>query len=62
MTKGNDDIAMETSTDMDTDANYQNACQSILLTTLTASMEDYESIQMFSSKGGKGDNDNAESM
>jgi Meiotic cell cortex C-terminal pleckstrin homology len=56
------DVAMETGADTDTDADYQDARQSILLATPTASMEDYESIQTFSDEGGEDDDDDAESI
>jgi predicted nucleic acid-binding Zn-ribbon protein len=52
----NDD-ATETGADTDTEADYQDARQSILLATPTASMEDYESIQTFSDEGGEDDDD-----
>jgi predicted nucleic acid-binding Zn-ribbon protein len=57
-----DDVATETGADTDTDADYQDARQSILLATPTASMEDYESIQTFSDEGGEDDDDDAESI
>jgi hypothetical protein len=60
--KGDDEVATETGTDTDTNANYQDALMSILLTTLTALMEDYKSIQIFSDEGGEGDNNDAESI
>jgi hypothetical protein len=52
----NDD-ATETGADTDTEADYQDARQSILLATPTASMEDYESMQTFSDEDGKEDDD-----
>lgn len=57
-----DDVATETGADTDTDTDYQDARQSILLATPTASMEDYESIQTFSDEGGEDDDDDAESI
>ena len=57
-----DDGATETGADTDTDADYQDARQSILLATPTASMEDYESIQTFSDEDGEEDDDDAESI
>ena len=57
----NDD-ATETGVDTDTEADYQDARQSILLATPTASMEDYESIQTFSDEDGKEDDDDTESI
>jgi len=57
----NDD-ATETGADTDTEADYQDARQSILLATPTASMEDYESIQTFSDEGGEDDDDDVESI
>lgn len=57
----NDD-ATETGADTDTEADYQDARQSILLATPTASMEDYESMQTFSDEDGKEDDDDAESI
>jgi hypothetical protein len=56
------DGATETGADTDTDADYQDARQSILLATPTASMEDYESMQAFSDVGGEEDEDDAESI
>ena len=57
----NDD-ATETGADTDTEADYQDARQSILLATPTASMEDYESIQTFSDEGEEEDDDDVESI
>jgi meiotic cell cortex pleckstrin-like protein len=57
----NDD-ATETGADTDTEADYQDARQSILLATPTASMEDYESMQTFSDDGSREDDDDAESI
>ncbi|KAI9463019.1 hypothetical protein F5148DRAFT_1313626 [Russula earlei] len=58
-----DDGATETGIDTDTEADYQDARQSILLATPTASMEDdYQSIHTFSERGGEGDDDDAESI
>jgi hypothetical protein len=57
----NDD-ATETGADTDTEADYQDARQSILLATPTASMEDYESMQTFSDEDGKEDDDDTESI
>ena len=57
----NDD-ATETGLDTDTEADYQDARQSILLVTPTASMEDYESMQTFSDEDGKEDDDDTESI
>jgi hypothetical protein len=54
------DVATETGADTDTEADYQDARQSILLATPTASMEDYESIQTFSDEDGE--DDDAESI
>ena len=56
------DGATETGADTDTEADYQDARQSILLATPTASMEDYESIQAFSDEGSEDDDDDAESI
>ncbi|KAI0254640.1 hypothetical protein BJV78DRAFT_934674 [Lactifluus subvellereus] len=55
--EGFNDAATETGADTDTDADYQDARQSILLTTPTPSMEDYQSMQTFSDDDGKDDND-----
>jgi hypothetical protein len=60
--QGDEDGATETGADTDTDADYQDARQSILLATPTASMEDYESIEAFSDMGGEEDDDDAESI
>ena len=57
----NDD-ATETGADTDTEADYQDARQSILLATPTASMEDYESVQQFSDEDGKEEDDDTESI
>lgn len=57
----NDD-ATETGADTDTEADYQDARQSILLATPTASMEDYESMQTFSDEEDKEDDDDTESI
>ena len=51
------DGATETGADTDTEADYQDARQSIHLATPTASMEDYESIQTFSDEGDEGDDE-----
>ena len=56
------DGATETGADTDTEADYQDARQSILLATPTASMEDYESIEAFSDEDGEEDDDDAESI
>ena len=56
------DDATETGVDTDTEADYQDARQSILLATPTASMEDYESMQTFSDEDGKEDDDDTESI
>ncbi|KAI0002585.1 hypothetical protein BJV74DRAFT_882197 [Russula compacta] len=56
------DGATETGADTDTEADYQDARQSILLATPTASMEDYESMQTFSDEGDEEDDDDAESI
>jgi len=57
------DGATETGADTDTEADYQDARQSILLATPTASMEeDYESIQAFSDEDGEENDDDAESI
>ncbi|KAI0295749.1 hypothetical protein BC826DRAFT_1097161 [Russula brevipes] len=56
------DGATETGADTDTEADYQDARQSILLATPTASMEDYESLQTFSDEGSEVDDDDAESI
>lgn len=57
------DGATETGADTDTEADYEDARQSILLATPTASMEeDYESIQAFSDEGGDEDDDDTESI
>ena len=57
----NDD-ATETGADTDTEADYQDARQSISLATPTASMEDYESMQTFSDEDSKEDDDDTESI
>ena len=56
------DGATETGADTDTEADYQDARQSILLATPTASMEDYESMQTFSDEDDEEDDDDAESI
>jgi hypothetical protein len=56
------DGATETGADTDTEADYQDARQSILLATPTASMEDYESIEAFSDEDGEANDDDAESI
>ena len=61
--EGFNDAATETGADTDTDADYQDARQSILLTTPTPSMEDYQSMQTFSDDDDDNDNDDdAESI
>jgi hypothetical protein len=53
------DGATETGADTDTDADYQDARQSIIFATPT---EDYESMQAFSDEDGEEDDDDAESI
>jgi Meiotic cell cortex C-terminal pleckstrin homology len=66
--EGLDDAATETGADTDTDADYQDARQSIILTTPALSMEEYQSMQTFSDDDGAeegkddGDDDDAESI
>ncbi|KAH9042692.1 hypothetical protein EDB85DRAFT_1916285 [Lactarius pseudohatsudake] len=57
-----DDTTTETGADTDTEADYQDARQSILLTTPTASMEDYQSMQTFSDGEDSEETDDAESI
>ncbi|KAI9441435.1 hypothetical protein H4582DRAFT_2206842 [Lactarius indigo] len=57
-----DDTTTETGADTDTEADYQDARQSILLTTPTASMEDYQSMQTFSDGEDGEETDDAESI
>ncbi|KAI0300157.1 hypothetical protein B0F90DRAFT_1630116 [Multifurca ochricompacta] len=57
-----DDAITETGVETDTDADYQDARQSIVLTTPTASMEEYQSMQTFSDEEGEEDDDDAESI
>ncbi|KAI9465908.1 hypothetical protein BJY52DRAFT_1209346 [Lactarius psammicola] len=57
-----DDATTETGADTDTEADYQDARQSILLTTPTASMEDYQSMQTFSDGEDGEETDDAESI
>jgi Meiotic cell cortex C-terminal pleckstrin homology len=66
--QGFDDAATETGADTDTEADYQDARQSIFLTTPTPSMEEYQSMQTFSDDDGaakdddEGDEDDVESI
>ncbi len=57
-----DDTTTEIGADTDTEADYQDARQSILLTTPTASMEDYQSMQTFSDGEDSEETDDAESI
>ena len=57
-----DDNRTETGADTDTEADYQDARQSILLTTPTPSMEDYQSMQTFSDGEEGQETDDAESI
>ena len=57
-----DDTTRETGADTDTEADYQDARQSIILTTPTPSMEDYQSMQTFSDGEGSEETDDAESI
>jgi hypothetical protein len=57
-----DDNRTETGADTDTEADYQDARQSIVLTTPTPSMEDYQSMQTFSDGEDGHETDDAESI
>jgi predicted nucleic acid-binding Zn-ribbon protein len=57
-----DNATPETGADTDTEADYQDARQSIVLTTPTPSMEDYQSMQAFSDDEDGGETDDAESI
>ena len=57
-----DDTRTETGADTDTEADYQDARQSIVLTTPTPSMEDYQSMQTFSDGEDGEETDGAESI
>ena len=56
------DTTTETGADTDTEADYQDARQSIVLTTPTPSMEDYQSMQTFSDGEDSEESDDAESI
>ena len=57
-----DDTRTEIGADTDTEADYQDARQSIILTTPTPSTEDYQSMQTFSDVEDGEETDDAESI